>query len=36
MTKLVILPPAARYLKKLNEKPLKEIFQADGLFNHVL
>ena len=28
MTKLVILPPAARYLKKLKEKPLKEKFRA--------
>ena len=28
MTKLVILPPAACYLKKLKEKPLKEKFQA--------
>jgi mRNA-degrading endonuclease RelE of RelBE toxin-antitoxin system len=28
MAKLVILPPAARYLKKLKEKPLKDKFQA--------
>ena len=28
MTKLVILPPAARYFKKLKEKPLKDKFQA--------
>jgi len=28
MTKIVILPPAARYLKKLKEKPLKDKFQA--------
>ncbi len=28
MTKLIILPPAARYFKKLKEKPLKAKFQA--------
>jgi len=28
MTRLIILPPAARYLKKLKEKPLKDKFQA--------
>jgi mRNA-degrading endonuclease RelE of RelBE toxin-antitoxin system len=28
MVKLVILPPAARYLKKLKEKPLKDKFKA--------
>ena len=28
MAKLIILPPAARYLKKLKEKPLKEKFQT--------
>ena len=28
MTKLVILPPAARCFKKLKEKPLKDKFQA--------
>ncbi|MEL7566562.1 MAG: type II toxin-antitoxin system RelE/ParE family toxin [Dehalobacterium sp.] len=28
MTKLIILPPAAHYLKKLKEKPLKDKFQA--------
>jgi len=28
MAKLVILPPAARYLKKLKEKALKDKFQA--------
>lgn len=28
MAKLIILPPAARYLKKLKEKPLKDKFQA--------
>ena len=28
MTKLVILPPAVRYFKKLKEKPLKDKFQA--------
>jgi mRNA-degrading endonuclease RelE of RelBE toxin-antitoxin system len=28
MAKLIILPPAARYLKKLKEKPLKNKFQA--------
>lgn len=28
MAKLIILPPAARYLKKLKEKPLKGKFQA--------
>lgn len=28
MAKLIILPPAARYLKKLKQKPLKEKFQA--------
>jgi mRNA interferase RelE/StbE len=28
MTKLIILPPAARYLKKLKEKPLKTKFQT--------
>ncbi len=28
MTKLIILPPAARYLKKLKEKQLKAKFQA--------
>lgn len=28
MAKLIILPPAARYLKKLKEKPLKYKFQA--------
>ncbi|MDK2821936.1 MAG: mRNA interferase RelE/StbE [Clostridia bacterium] len=27
MHKLIILPPAARYLKKLKEKPLKAAFQ---------
>jgi len=27
MYKMVILPPAARYLKKLKEKPLKSAFQ---------
>jgi addiction module RelE/StbE family toxin len=27
MAKLIILPPAARYLKKLKEKPLKARFQ---------
>lgn len=27
MYKLIILPPAARYLKKLKEKPLKAAFQ---------
>lgn len=27
MTKLIILPPAACYLKKLKEKPLKDKFQ---------
>lgn len=25
--KLIILPPAARFLKKLKEKPLKNLFQ---------
>jgi len=28
MDKLIILPPAARYLKKLKEKTLKDKFQA--------
>ena len=28
MVKLIILPPAARYLKKLNDKPLKDKYQA--------
>lgn len=28
MAKLIILPPAARYLKKLKEKSLKDKFQA--------
>lgn len=28
MAKLIILPPAARYFKKLKEKPLKEKFKA--------
>ena len=28
MTKLVILPPAARYLKKIKDKPLKDKFRA--------
>ncbi len=28
MAKLIILPPAARYLKKLKEKPLKEKFET--------
>lgn len=28
MAKLIILPPAARYLKKLKEKPLKDKFQT--------
>ena len=28
MAKIIILPPAARYLKKLREKPLKDKFQA--------
>lgn len=28
MAKLIIFPPAARYLKKLREKPLKDKFQA--------
>lgn len=28
MTKLIILPPAARYLKKLKEKPLRNKFQT--------
>ncbi len=28
MAKLIILPPAARYLKKLKEKALKDKFQA--------
>lgn len=28
MVKLIILPPAARYLKKLKEKPLKDKFKA--------
>jgi len=28
MAKLIILPPAARYLKKLKEQPLKNKFQA--------
>ncbi len=28
MTRLIILPPAASYLKKLEEKPLKDRFQA--------
>lgn len=28
MAKLIILPPAARYLKKLKEKPLKDMFKA--------
>jgi len=28
MTRLIILPPAARYLKKLKEKLLKDKFQA--------
>lgn len=28
MSKLIILPPAARYLKKLKEKPLKAKFQT--------
>lgn len=27
MHKLIILPPAARYLKKIKEKPLKAAFQ---------
>ena len=27
MYKLIILPPAARYLKKIKEKPLKAAFQ---------
>lgn len=27
MPKLVILPPAARFLKKLKEKPLKDLFR---------
>jgi len=27
MYKLIILPPAARFLKKLKEKPLKAAFQ---------
>lgn len=27
MYRLIILPPVARYLKKLREKPLKDIFQ---------
>jgi len=28
MAKLIVLPPAARYLKKLKEKPLKDKLQA--------
>lgn len=28
MVKLIILPPAARYLKKLTEKPLKNKFKT--------
>ncbi|MEA1959726.1 MAG: type II toxin-antitoxin system RelE/ParE family toxin [Bacillota bacterium] len=28
MVKLIILPPAARYIKKLKEKPLKDKFKA--------
>lgn len=28
MAKLIILPPATRYLKKLKEKPLKDKFKA--------
>lgn len=28
MAKLIILPPAARYLKKLKEKPLKDKFKV--------
>lgn len=28
MAKLIILPPVARYLKKLREKPLKDKFKA--------
>lgn len=28
MAKLIILPPATRYLKKLKEKPLKDKFQT--------
>lgn len=28
MAKLIILPPAARYLKKIKEKPLKDKFQS--------
>jgi mRNA interferase RelE/StbE len=28
MTKLIILPPAARYLKKIKDKPLKDKFRA--------
>lgn len=27
MLKLIILPPAAHFLKKLKEKPLKNLFQ---------
>lgn len=27
MLKLIVLPPAARFLKKLKEKPLRDIFQ---------
>ncbi|PKM80320.1 MAG: plasmid stabilization protein [Firmicutes bacterium HGW-Firmicutes-13] len=35
MYKLIILPPAAHYLKKLKEKPLKAAFQkaVDEIFN---
>ncbi|MDD3270230.1 MAG: type II toxin-antitoxin system RelE/ParE family toxin [Syntrophomonadaceae bacterium] len=28
MAKLIILPPAARYLKKLKEKPLRDKYKA--------
>lgn len=28
MANLIIMPPAARYLKKIKEKPLKDKFQA--------
>lgn len=27
MLKLIVLPPAARFIKKLKEKPLKNLFQ---------
>ena len=27
MLKLIVLPPAARFLKKIKEKPLKNLFQ---------